>query len=156
MYLFFRGTSCGSMLDSIIQSVNNITNVTSPPSVEYDILQGSVALLVGFLIFFSLGWRFELTHHIMKRKKIISHLSFDSLLLLIMVFSATISAIFSLVAYLGIYEISTPRFIAVSFFAISLISLSIFVFSILYNPPKRPEGGNPTTWLPIPIVALLH
>ena len=118
------------------------TSIAPSPAADYDILQGAVALLVGFLIF-SIGWRFELVHHILKGQKVTSHFSFNSLLLLIMVITVALSGIFSLLAVSEIFEFSSTRVVATFLFIISLISLSIFIFSILYRPPPPKSTGDP-------------
>ena len=60
-------------LNSIIQIgpeiLNNILNVSPQPSMSYDILQGAVALLVGFLIFLTFGSRFRLIKFIDRTKE---------------------------------------------------------------------------------------
>lgn len=125
----------------------NTTSFATPPSADYDILQGAVALLVGFLIFFSIGWRFELVHHILRGQKVISHFSFDSLLLLTMVITAAASGIFSLLSVSEVFEFTSTRAVATVFFIVSLISISVFVFSILNRPPPPKTTGDTETSL---------
>lgn len=61
------------MLFSIIQIgpeiLNNTTNIASQPSTGYDVLQGAVALLVGFLIFLDLDSISGLSSSLTRQKK---------------------------------------------------------------------------------------
>lgn len=127
------------MLYSIIQIgpeiLNNTTNIASQPSTGYDILQGAVALLVGFLIFFGFGFHFRLIKFIDKTKERKPKYRYDpeAWLLLIMVVAAVISAICSLLGNAEVMKASDARLFSTSFFIVSLLSMSCFAFMLLYK-----------------------
>lgn len=126
-------------LNSIIQIgpeiLNNTLNVSPQPSMGYDILQGAVALMVGFLIFLTFGSRLRLIKLIDRTKEGKNKYLYDldAWLLLGMVVAAAISAIFSLLGNAGLVQTHDARLYATFFFIASLIALSGFAFSLLYK-----------------------
>jgi hypothetical protein len=114
-------------------NLNYTFNIESPPT---DILQASVTLLVGLLIFFTLGRRFRLMDHIWKggtQGDIEKRLSGNGWILFLMVLFAALAATLSLVEswFLPL------GWIAVIFLISSLVLLVILIFGMLYRPPPQ-------------------
>ena len=112
---------------------------------DYDILSAAVTLLVGFLIFLTLGWRYPAIYYKWKaidsKGRLTRAYGVIGWLLFLMVLTATISAGFSLLVSTEILsDFSAGRDVAIIFLIISLAFLSTFTWRILQESPSHEKS----------------
>jgi len=137
------------MLFSIIQIgpevLNNTTNASSSPIVDFGILEATVTFLVGLLIFLTLRWQLDPEKVFWNSEKHELETRLDRDVRLNVRFLVGMFVSSSVSVGLAIFS-ATVLFARIAF-VVSLIVVVLFIIHIIRNPPerRRPESGDDST-----------